>query len=81
VTDLILPAQEIWLIYRGQVDCENRIKELKYDFAADSFCLKDFWATEASLTMVMLAYNFMSIFRQVALRHSLISGGKVFSTR
>ena len=26
--------------------------------------------------MVMLAYNFMSLFRQVALRHSLISGGK-----
>lgn len=24
--------------------------------------------------MVMLAYNFMSLFRQVALRHSLISG-------
>ena len=55
---------------------QNRIKELKYDFAADSFCLKEFWATEASLTMVMLAYNFMSLFRQVALRHSLISGGK-----
>ena len=76
VTDLALPTQEIWRTYRGRADCENRIKELKYDFAADSFCLNDFWATEASLTMVMLAYNFMSLFRQVALRHSIISGGK-----
>ena len=76
VTNTTLPAQEVWRTYRGRADCENRIKELKYDFAADSFCLKEFWATEASLTMVMLAYNFMSLFRQVALRHSLISGGK-----
>lgn len=76
VTNTTLPAQEVWRTYRGRADCENRIKELKYDFAADSFCLKEFWATEASLTMVMLAYNFISLFRQVALRHSLISGGK-----
>ena len=76
VTNTTLPAQEVWRTYRGRADCENRIKELKYDFAADSFCLKDFWATEASLTMVMLAYNFMSLFRQIALRHSLMSGGK-----
>ena len=76
VTNTPLPAQEVWRTYRGRADCENRIKELKYDFAADSFCLKEFWATEASLTMVMLAYNFMSLFRQVALRHSIISGGK-----
>jgi hypothetical protein len=76
VTNTTLPAQEVWRTYRGRADCENRIKELKYDFAADSFCLKEFWATEASLTMVMLAYNFMSLFRQIALRHSLVSGGK-----
>ncbi len=40
---------------RGRADCENRIKELKYDFAADSFNMKDFWATEATLNTVMLA--------------------------
>ena len=37
VTDLKLPALVIWRTYRGRADCENRIKELKYDFAADSF--------------------------------------------
>jgi hypothetical protein len=29
--------------------------ELKYDFAADSFNMKDLWATEAALNTVMLA--------------------------
>ena len=70
VTSLDLPAQEIWRTYRGRADCENRIKELKYDFAADSFCVKDFFATEACLNTVMLAYNLMSLFRQAALKAS-----------
>ena len=70
ITDMHLPALEIWRIYRGRADCENRIKELKYDFAADSFCLNDFFATEAALNTVMVAYNLMSLFRQAALRAS-----------
>ena len=51
---------------------QNRIKELKYDFAADSFNMKDFWATEATLNTVMLAYNLMSLLRQVLLKTSAI---------
>ncbi len=72
VTDLDLPAEVIWRIYRGRADCENRIKELKYDFAADSFNMKDFWATEAALNTVMLAYNLMSLLRQVLLKTSAV---------
>lgn len=68
VTDLDLPAESIWRLYRGRADCENRIKELKYDFAADSFNMKGFWATEATLNTVMLAYNLMSLLRQVLLK-------------
>ena len=75
VTDVTLPAAEIWRLYRGRADCENRIKELKYDFAADSICLQDFWATEASLNVALLAYNFMSLFRQAALRASVLEHG------
>lgn len=67
-TNLDLPAEQIWRLYRGRADCENRIKELKYDFGFDSFCRKDFWGTEAALQTVMLAYNFMSIFRQALLK-------------
>ena len=72
VTDLDLPAEAIWRIYRGRADCENRIKELKYDFAADSFNMKAFWATEATLNTVLLAYNLMSLLRQVLLKTSAV---------
>ena len=51
-------------MYRGRGDAENRIKEVKYDFGFDSFCMQNFFATEAALNMVMIAYNFMSLFRQ-----------------
>jgi len=64
VSDMDLPAEAVWRTYRGRANCENRIKELKYDFAADNFNMKDFWATEAALNTVMLAYNLMSLFRQ-----------------
>ena len=68
VTNLDLPAHAVWRLYRGRADCENRIKELKYDFGADSFCLNDFWATEACLSITLLAYNLMSLFRQAVLK-------------
>ena len=75
VTDLELPDAEIWRNYRGRADCENRIKELKYDFGAESFNLRDFWATEACLNMAMLAYNLMSLFRQAVLRATVTRKG------
>ena len=58
---------------RGRADGENRIKELKADFGLDSFNLRDFWATEAALTMAILAYNLMSLFRQSVMRASVQS--------
>lgn len=68
VTDLDLPMQQIWNIYKDRGDAENRIKELKYDFGADSFCLKKFFATEAAFRFIMIAYNLISLFRQLVLR-------------
>jgi len=53
VTNLDLPIKEIWNIYNSRADCENRIKELKADFGLESFCLQDFWATEASFRWIM----------------------------
>ena len=75
VTDLNLPALQIWRMYRGRADCENRIKELKYDFAAGSLNLRDFWATEAALHSVMMAFNLMSLFRQVLLKQTIRKDG------
>ena len=67
-TNLEFSCVEVWRLYRGRGDAENRIKELKYDFGFDSFNLKDFYATEAALTFVMIAYNLMSIFRMFVLQ-------------
>jgi IS4 transposase len=67
-TNMKLAPAEIWRIYRGRADAENRIKELKYDFGFDSFNLKDFYATEAALIFSMIAYNLMALFRTFVLQ-------------
>jgi hypothetical protein len=67
VTNLDLPLDQIWNIYNSRADCENRIKELKQDFGLENFCLKGFWATEASFRFIMIAYNLISLFRHFAL--------------
>jgi len=63
VTDLSLSPVQVWRLYRGRADCENRIKELKYDFALGTLSRNNFWATEAALHWVMLGFNLMSLFR------------------
>ncbi len=69
VTNMDLPAVQIWNMYKDRGDAENRIKELKYDFAINGFCLKKFWATEAAFRLIMVAYNLMSLFRHSVLQH------------
>ncbi|WP_218152133.1 transposase [Nitrosomonas communis] len=54
-------------MYRGRADCENHIKEFKYNFGRESFNLRDFWATEVALMTVILACNLMGLFRQAGL--------------
>ena len=71
VTNLELPVKEIWNVYNGRADCENRIKELKQDFGLESFCLQDFWASEASFRWTLVAYNLVMLFQ-----HSAVNNGK-----
>ena len=65
VTNQPLPATEIWEQYKRRGDAENRIKELKEDFGVEGFCMDDFCATETAMRFVMVAYNLMSLFRQL----------------
>lgn len=58
---------KIWRSYQGRADCENRIKELKYDFGLNSF-YNSFYATEEALGFAMMAYNLMRTFRQAMMR-------------
>jgi len=71
VTNLTLPVDQIYNIYNTRADCENRIKELKYDFGADNFCLKEFYATEASFRFIMMAYNIMALFKHQVLNSTM----------
>lgn len=68
VTSLDLAPAEVWRLYRGRADSENRIAELKHDFGINGFCLDRFYATEAAFRTVILAYNLMSVFRQAVLK-------------
>ena len=75
VTNIELPVDQIYNIYNTRADCENRIKELKYDFGADNFCLKDFYATEASFRFIMMTYNIMALFK-----HEVVNSNMMLST-
>ena len=63
VTTLKLSAPDVWRLYRGRANCENRIKELKYDYGLDKMNQDGFDGTEACLLLMTIAYNFMSMFK------------------
>jgi hypothetical protein len=42
VTNMSLPSKIVYDMYRGRADCENRIEEVKADFGAGNFNVKDF---------------------------------------
>jgi hypothetical protein len=65
VTSLPNPAEEIWRDYNKRADMEKRIGELKYDLAADDFCLHEFFATEAAFCSILLLFNLLSEFQRV----------------
>ncbi|NUM71345.1 MAG: IS1380 family transposase [Ignavibacteriaceae bacterium] len=67
-TNLTLPALQVWNLYRERSDAENRIKELKNDFAVGGFSSDKFYATEAAFRMALVAYNIMALFRLVILK-------------
>lgn len=85
VTNLTTEPEQVWRFYNGRADCENRIKELKLDFAADGFCLRSFQGTEAVLQLNCLLFNLLSAFKNEiledpaptlgTLRHSLFVHG------
>ena len=71
ITNLTLPAAEIWRLYRNRATCENRIKELKYDYSLDKMNQQSFDATETTLNFIMIAFNLMSLFKQVVVKDKI----------
>lgn len=64
ITTTELPASKVHGLYNQRGDCENRIKELKYDYGLDGFAMKGIGATEAAFRFILLAYNIMALFKQ-----------------
>lgn len=71
ITNQGLPAKHIWEQYKERADAENRIQELKYDFALEGFNMKEFFATEAAMRFITVAYNLMSLYKHVATQTSI----------
>jgi hypothetical protein len=55
---------KVWRHYNGRADCENVIKELRSGFGLPTLCLKDFWATEAALSLAVVTYNLSVLFQR-----------------
>lgn len=70
VTNTIYSPVQIHGQYNRRADCENRIKELKYDYSIDGFSLQKFGAMEAAFRFIMVAYNIMALFRQKVMTSS-----------
>lgn len=59
-----VPAIDVWRRYNGRAGCENVIKELDAHFGLPQLCLKNFWSSEAALSLAVLAYNFCVLFQR-----------------
>lgn len=68
ITNTSYSMIEVHRKYNQRGDAENRIKELKYDYAIDAFAMKSFAATDAAFRFVLLAYNLMTIFKQAIMQ-------------
>jgi Transposase DDE domain group 1 len=64
VTNRPHPPEEIWRDYNRRADVEKRIAELKYDLAADDFCLHEFFATEAVFLAIRMLFNLLAEFQR-----------------
>jgi hypothetical protein len=64
VTNRADPPEEIGCDYNQRVCTEQRIEELKSDLAADDFCLREFFATEAAFLAMLMLFNLLGEFQR-----------------
>jgi hypothetical protein len=63
VTNTDLTSEEVATSYEKRGNCENYIKEAKYDMSVGHLLLKSFWANEAVFQLMMLSYNLFLLFK------------------
>jgi len=54
----------VWREYNGRAACENIIKELDAGYGLPELACKRFWATEAALSLGVLAHNLIVLFER-----------------
>jgi len=64
VSNMDLNSNEILEFYKKRGNCENYIKESKYDMNVGTMLLHSFWANEAIFQLQMLVYNIFLMFKQ-----------------
>jgi hypothetical protein len=55
---------EAWRQYNGRAGIEGVIKELRHGYGLRQFCRQNFWATEAALSMGVMACNLVELFER-----------------
>jgi hypothetical protein len=65
VTNRTQEVMEVWRDYNGRACVEQRIEELKNDLAADGFCLREFFGTEAAFLAVLFTFNLLSLYQHM----------------
>jgi len=63
VTNTEQSSEEVVEFFEKRGNCENYIKETKYDMAVGHLLLQSFWANEAIFQLMMLAYNLFFLFK------------------
>ena len=63
VTNTNLLPEEVAINYDKRGNCENYIKESKYDMNVGTLILKSFWANESIFQLMMLTYNLFLLFK------------------
>lgn len=63
VTNTTWELAETVKFYEKRGNCENYIKETKYDMNIGSLKMKSFWANEAFFQLMMLVYNTFLLFK------------------
>lgn len=66
VTNRTEPAEWLWGHYDQRAAIEPRFSELKTDLAADDFCLRRFFPTEAAFLSVVFAFNLLATLQAFA---------------
>lgn len=54
----------VWREYNGRAACENIIKELDAGYGLPELACRDFWGTEAALSLGVLAHNLIVLFER-----------------